>query len=215
VATARSLTPLDRLIVGLDHGLRTVLGPPGEARRPNPGEALPEAELEPEQRRLAAGLMRVNHAGEVSAQGLYQGQACTARLAEVRSRMDQAADEETDHLVWCNERLEELGSAPSRLGPFWYAGSFLLGAVAGAVGDRWSLGFVVETERQVVAHIDGHLERLPTEDLRSRAILEQMREDEGHHATTALQAGGAPLPEPVKRLMTAASKVMTTLAYRV
>ena len=215
MTSARRLTRTDRLLVGLDRGLRAVLGPPGAARRPNPADVHAEAELAPDERKLAAGLMRVNHAGEVSAQGLYQGQSFSARLAEVRSRLDQAADEETDHLVWCAERLEDLDSRPSRLGPFWYAGSFLLGALAGAAGDRWSLGFVAETERQVTAHLGRHLERLPPDDLRSRAILEQMREDERQHGTTAVQAGGAPLPEPVKRLMTVASRVMTTLAYRV
>jgi ubiquinone biosynthesis monooxygenase Coq7 len=157
--------------------------------------------------------MRVNHAGEVAAQGLYQGQAATAELAEVRAAMEQAADEENDHLAWCEERLTELGSRPSLLGPLWYAGAFAIGAGAGLVGDRWSLGFVAETERQVVRHIEEHLGMLPADDERSRAILEQMKADELAHGSAALAAGGVELPAPVRGVMGAVSKFMTRGAY--
>jgi ubiquinone biosynthesis monooxygenase Coq7 len=157
--------------------------------------------------------MRINHSGEVAAQALYQGQALTARLPGVRDKMERAAEEENDHLVWCERRINELGSHKSYLNPFWYAGSFAIGALAGAAGDKWSLGFVAETERQVVRHLDEHLSRLPEHDQRSRAVLEQMKEDEGHHATVALEAGGAELPEPVKKLMSLTSRVMTRTAY--
>ncbi len=204
---------LDRLILGLDHALRTLWGEPRDTGRAYPAEPFEEGALSEAERRHAAGLMRVDHAGEVSAQGLYQGQAVTARRPEVRRAMEQAAREENDHLVWCRRRLEELGSRTSLLDPFWYAGSFAIGALAGLAGDRWSLGFVVETERQVVRHLEDHLRRLPPQDARSRAILEQMKEDELHHATTALHAGAAEFPAPVKGLMRITSKVMTTTAY--
>lgn len=204
---------LDQLVVTLDQALHTLAGPYATTGRPNPADAWPEAELSPAERRHAAGLMRVDHAGEVCAQALYQGQALTARLDEVRGRMEQAAAEENDHLAWCAERLEELGSRTSLLNPFWYAGAFAIGAAAGLAGDRWSLGFVAETERQVVAHLEGHLRRLPPRDRRSRAILEQMKMDEGRHATGALEAGGTELPRPVRLLMRLASRVMTTVAY--
>jgi ubiquinone biosynthesis monooxygenase Coq7 len=161
-----------------------------------------------------AGLLRVDHAGEVCAQALYQGQALTARRADVRSRLEQAAREENDHLAWCGRRLEELGSHRSLLNPLWYAGSFAIGALAGLAGDRWSLGFLAETERQVVRHLDGHLADLPPDDMKSRAILEQMREDEGRHATTAVDAGAAELPGAVKGLMAGVSRVLTAVAYR-
>jgi ubiquinone biosynthesis monooxygenase Coq7 len=157
--------------------------------------------------------MRGNHAGEVAAQGLYQGQALTARLDSVRQQMERAALEENDHLAWCESRAKELGAHVSYLNPLWYGGSVAIGALAGLAGDKWSLGFVVETERQVVRHLDDHLARLPAQDAKSRAILEQMRQDEGHHATVALEAGGAALPEPIKRLMGLASQVMTRTAY--
>ncbi len=204
---------LDQLVVTLDQALHTLAGPYSTTGRPNPADTWPEAALSPAERRHAAGLMRVDHAGEVCAQALYQGQALTARLDEVRGRMEQAAAEENDHLAWCAERLEELGSRTSLLNPFWYAVSFVIGAAAGLAGDRWSLGFVAETERQVVAHLEGHLRRLPSQDRRSRAILEQMKVDEGRHATGALEAGGAELPRPVRLLMRLASRVMTTTAY--
>jgi len=208
---------LDRVIIDLDRGLKGLGGPGtgGAAQgRDNPAGELPDAELTPAQRRHAAGLMRVDHTGEVAAQALYHGQALTARTPRTRDAMEQAAREEGDHLRWCSERLVELDDKPSRLDPFWYAGSFLIGAAAGLVGDRWSLGFVVETERQVVRHLDGHLSSLPGHDARSRAILEQMRVDEGVHATTAIESGAAELPGPVKRLMTATARIMTETAYR-
>jgi len=167
------------------------------------------------EKKHAAGLMRVNHAGEVSAQGLYSGQALTARLPDVREKMERAALEENDHLEWCERRLEELGSHKSLLNPLWYFGSFAIGAAAGIAGDKWSLGFVAETEHQVIKHLDEHLESLPEQDAKSRAVVEQMKEDEAHHATVALQHGGAELPEPVKKVMGLTSKVMTTLAYKI
>lgn len=157
--------------------------------------------------------MRVNHAGEVAAQALYEGQALTARLAGVRASMERAAQEESDHLAWCRTRLRELGSRPSLLNPVWYAGAFAIGAVAGVAGDRWSLGFIAETEAQVVRHLDDHLHRLPPEDRRSRAILERMRADELRHGTVAADAGGHALPAPVRRMMGITSRVMTRAAY--
>ncbi|HHH35647.1 MAG TPA: 2-polyprenyl-3-methyl-6-methoxy-1,4-benzoquinone monooxygenase [Gammaproteobacteria bacterium] len=211
--SVRHYSLLDRLVMTVDNGLRTVCGRPPVSERPDPADAVDEADLGEEERRLAARLMRVNHAGEVSAQALYQGQALTARLPEVRDKMERAALEENDHLVWCERRCRQLGGHVSLLNPFWYAGSLAIGALAGAVGDKWSLGFIVETERQVVRHLEDHLARLPARDAKSRAILEQMKEDEAHHATTALKAGGAPLPAPVKRLMGLTSKVMTGTAY--
>ncbi len=209
----RNYSPIDRLLLNLDTGLRTVFGQPVLTERPNPAQHLPETDLNDAERVLAGRLMRINHAGEVSAQGLYQGQALTARLPEVRGKMERAALEENDHLEWCEGRARELGTHVSYLNPFWYAGSLAIGALAGAAGDKWSLGFVVETEHQVVRHLDEHLAQLPAHDLRSRAILEQMKEDEAHHATLALHAGGAPLPGPVKKLMGLVSKVMTRTAY--
>lgn len=209
----RHYSLLDNILINLDTGIRTVVGQPIVTERPNPGDNRMEAELTGEERDLAGRLMRINHAGEVSAQGLYQGQALTAKLPEVRDKMERAALEENDHLEWCERRAKELGTHVSYLNPFWYAGSLAIGALAGFAGDKWSLGFVVETERQVVRHLDEHLERLPHHDQRSRAILEQMKEDEAHHATMALHAGGAELPTPVKSLMKLVSKVMTQTAY--
>jgi ubiquinone biosynthesis monooxygenase Coq7 len=209
----RQLSVIDQLIAGVDGALRTVFAQTALPGRPNPG-AGHDCELTNDaDRRHVAGLMRVNHAGEVAAQGLYQGQAATAQLPEVRDAMEQAAAEEVDHLAWCQERLTELGSRPSLLGPIWYAGAFAIGAGAGLVGDRWSLGFVAETERQVVRHLEDHLGMLPATDDRSRAILEQMKEDELAHGSAALSAGGAELPRPVRTLMTAVSKIMTRGAY--
>lgn len=212
----RQLTPLDLLLASADNALRTVLGRHAHhASRPNPAGELPESLHDESARRHAAGLMRVNHAGEIAAQALYQGQAVFARDTRVRESMQESAQEEVDHLAWCEERLAELDSAPSKLAPFWYTGSFAIGAFAGMAGDKWSLGFVAETERQVEAHLDGHLERIPAEDARSRAIIEQMKEDEIRHGNKAVAAGAADLPGPVKRLMRLASKVMTTTAYYV
>jgi ubiquinone biosynthesis monooxygenase Coq7 len=171
--------------------------------------------MEEEQRKHAAGLMRVNHAGEVCAQALYAGQAVTARSADVQSDIQQAANEEIDHLSWCKERLDELDSQPSLLDPLWYAGSFAIGAVAGLAGDGWSLGFLKETENQVEAHLEGHIEELPPEDARSRAILDQMKIDEAKHAQMAEDSGAYDLPEPVRQLMKMTAQVMKTVAYRI
>jgi len=210
---ARDYSSFDSLLMQVDKAMRTVFGSPSLTERPDPAAGIRSPELDAEERQRAAGLMRVNHAGEVSAQALYQGQALTAKLTEVRAKMERAALEENDHLAWCERRLEELGSHTSVLKPFWYVGSFAIGALAGLAGDKWSLGFVAETERQVVRHLDEHLARLPEQDEKSRAILAQMKEDETRHATTALNAGGSELPEPVKQLMRITSKVMTVTAY--
>jgi 3-demethoxyubiquinol 3-hydroxylase len=211
--TSRQYSPFDQFIHSLDQALHTVLGPAPQPSRPNPATVQTEAELTAAERELAGRLMRVNHAGEISAQALYQGQALTARLPTVRDKMEQAAIEENDHLAWTAERIHELNTHTSYLAPFWYAGSFAIGALAGIAGDKWSLGFVAETELQVIRHLDAHLARLPEQDAKSRAILEQMRTDEASHATTALAAGGATLPEPVRQCMALTSKVMTTTAY--
>lgn len=204
----------DRLIDHFDNALRTLFGQPHLSERPDPAADVAEGALSAAEKTHAAGLMRVNHAGEVSAQGLYSGQALTARLPEVRDKMARAALEENDHLDWCARRLEQLDSHKSLLNPLWYGGSFAIGAVAGLAGDKWSLGFVAETEHQVIRHLDEHLHSLPSGDSKSRAVVSQMKEDEAHHATVALQHGGADLPRPVKTLMGLTSRVMTTLAYR-
>ncbi|WJW75852.1 2-polyprenyl-3-methyl-6-methoxy-1,4-benzoquinone monooxygenase [Thiohalobacter sp. IOR34] len=209
----RHYTPFDELVINFDQALRTLFGRPQTTGRPNPADAEPEQELDEAERRESARLLRVDHAGEVCAQALYQGQALTARLERVRENMEQAAREENDHLDWCAQRVHELGSHTSLLNPLWYAGSFSLGALAGALGDKWSLGFVAETERQVIEHLDSHLQRLPPRDLKSRAILEQMKIDEAQHGNTAMQAGGAPLPAPVRGLMRLTSKLMTGSSY--
>jgi ubiquinone biosynthesis monooxygenase Coq7 len=214
-AELRRYSLADRILVNLDRGLRTVFGRPPVSGRVYPAAAHPHATLSEEEGREAMRLMRVNHAGEVSAQALYQGQALTARLPGVRDKMERAALEENDHLLWCAQRIDELGGRTSLFNPFWYAGSFAIGALAGWAGDKWSLGFIVETERQVVEHLDGHLSRLPAADERSRAILLQMKEDEMHHGTVAQEAGAAVLPAPVRGLMQLTSKVMTGTAYRV
>ena len=206
------LPTLDELIVAFDKGLRTVFAP-AHSLRATPGGDLPESELTDEQRRLSASLMRVNHTGEICAQALYQGQALTARDSRARAALEQAAQEETEHLAWTERRIEELGGRKSVLNPLFYAGSFALGAAAGLIGDRWNLGFLAETERQVVEHLSGHLERLPAGDEKSRAILEQMREDEARHATSARNHGGGELPEPAKRVMRFASGIMTRTAF--
>jgi ubiquinone biosynthesis monooxygenase Coq7 len=203
---------LDRLIVGFDRGLRTVFAS-AHSLRPIPGAKIEEAEMAAAERVLAASLMRVNHSGEVCAQALYQGQAMTARDSGARQALEQAAAEETEHLAWTEHRIEELGGRKSLLNPFWYAGSFAIGAAAGLLGDRWNLGFLAETERQVVTHLEGHLDRLPAGDEKSRAIVEQMRDDEARHATSALQHGAAELPSPVKLAMRLSSRVMTGVAH--
>ena len=211
--SSRNYSTIDHLLMNFDVGLRTLLGRPPVTERPNPADAHEEAELTEEERKLSGRLMRINHSGEVSAQGLYQGQALTARLPDVREKMERAALEENDHLIWCERRVRELGTHTSLLNPFWYLGSLAIGAVAGAAGDKWSLGFVAETEHQVIRHLDEHLGRISPKDQKSRAILEQMKVDEGHHATVALHAGGAELPFPVKKLMGLMSKVMTQTTY--
>ncbi len=211
--TTRYYTSVDDLLINLDQAIRTLFGQPATTGRPNPATAAPPAELPLEEQRLAARLMRVNHAGEVCAQALYQGQALTARLTTVRDRMERATVEENDHLAWCEARLQELDSQPSVLNPLFYAGAFTVGALAGVAGDRWSLGFVAETEHQVVEHLNAHLERLPSADQPSRAILEQMKEDEARHAANAMAAGGGRLPLPVRVLMKGVSKVMTETTY--
>ncbi|MGA9341897.1 MAG: 2-polyprenyl-3-methyl-6-methoxy-1,4-benzoquinone monooxygenase [Rhodanobacteraceae bacterium] len=209
------LSRTDRLIVEVQRALGTVFDPAPAATRPSPAAVLADGELDTNERRHAAGLMRVNHVGEVCAQALYFGHAATARDASVRGQMLAAADEETDHLAWCGERLRELASRPSLLNPLWYAGAYAIGVGAGLVGDRTSLGFVVETERQVEAHLDTHLEKLPANDRRSRAIVEAMKSDEANHADRALAAGAQSLPWPIPRLMRFASDVMKAIAYRI
>ncbi|NVJ49237.1 MAG: 2-polyprenyl-3-methyl-6-methoxy-1,4-benzoquinone monooxygenase [Gammaproteobacteria bacterium] len=211
----RSLTFLDNLLKSADNALRTLAGGYPTTARENPAQHLEPTPLSAEQSRHVAGLMRINHCGEVCAQALYQGQALTARLDGVRQQMEQAAVEENDHLQWCDQRLRELGAKPSLFSPLWYAGSFSIGALAGLAGDKWSLGFVAETEHQVVAHLEHHLSQLPAEDRASAAILQQMREDELHHATAALAAGGAQLPQPVKKAMQITAKFMKTIVYRI
>lgn len=210
---ARHYSPLDHFLMNVDIGLRTLLGQPLLTERPDPGAPHADAPMSDKERNLVGRLMRINHAGEVSAQGLYQGQALTAKLPEVRGRMERAALEENDHLEWCERRARELGTHVSWLNPLWYFGSVAIGAAAGVAGDKWSLGFVVETEHQVCRHLDEHLSLLPPQDQKTRAILEQMKDDEMHHADIAQQAGGASFPEPVKRLMKLSSKVMTKTAY--
>jgi len=202
----------DRLILSFDRALRTVFGP-SRGSRPVPGEDLAEPELTPVERAEAAALMRVNHVGEVCAQALYQGQALTARDFTAKATLAQAAAEEVDHLAWTERRIAELGGRRSLLNPLWYASSYAIGALAGLAGDRWSLGFLAETERQVVAHLESHLNRLSHQDARSRAVLTAMKRDEAKHATSALHLGGSELPLPYRALMRVASKVMTTTAY--
>jgi ubiquinone biosynthesis monooxygenase Coq7 len=210
----RTLTPVDRLLDGVQNALETVLGS-ARAERPNPAGDRADIVLDEAERRHAAGLMRINHVGEVCAQALYVGQALVARDAATRAQLLHAAQEETDHLAWCADRLRELDSRPSLLNPLWYAGSHAIGVVAGLRGDGWNLGFVVETERQVEAHLNEHLQSLPEADLRSRAILETMKSDEARHAANAEAAGARVLPPPIPSLMAAASRLMKTVAYRV
>jgi len=205
---------IDRLIAEFDRALRAVAGVVHAERR-SPAEGLKESAITEQQRAHAAALMRVNHVGEICAQALYQGQALTARDPGARAKLEQAAREEEDHLVWSAERIRELGGRPSLLNPAWYAGAFAMGALAGALGDRWNLAFLAETERQVEEHLSGHLEALPAEDRRTRAVVEAMRADEARHRESALALGAAELPGPVKLAMRLASKVMTTVAYRV
>ena len=209
----RTYSPLDRIVVNLDQALRAVFGRPQVTERPDPAAGLPEPDLSEAERHHIARLMRINHTGEVCAQGLYQGQALTARLPEVRAKMERSAQEENDHLAWCEDRIEALGDRKSLLNPLGYAGSFAIGAAAGLAGDRWSLGFVVETERQVESHLDHHLEQVPANYAKDRAVLEQMKADEIHHAEVARAAGGTELPAPIRWGMRLASKLMTRTVY--
>lgn len=203
---------LDQLIAGFDLALRTVAGVHREAR-PSPADAVPEGELNDAERAHAAALMRINHVGEVCAQALYQGQALTARNAETQRSLERAAREEEDHLAWSADRVHELGGHLSVLNPLWYAGSLALGVAAGALGDRWNLAFLAETEHQVEEHLSGHLAQLSPADARTRKIVEQMRDEEARHRETALSLGAAELPALAKDAMRLAAKLMTTLAY--
>ena len=213
--TVRRYSPLDRLLIGLENALVTSLAAGAHAERANPATGTPELALEEDERRHAAGLMRVNHTGEVCAQALYVGQAAVARDERTRRDLMAAAQEETDHLAWCGERLAELDSRPSLLNPLWYAGSYAIGVAAGLAGDGWNLGFVVETERQVEAHLEQHLDSLPAGDARSRAILNTMKADEARHADHAQAAGARVLPAPIPRLMALTSAIMKAVAYRI
>lgn len=210
----RRFTRIDRLMSGIDDVLRGMTATPANASRPNPAARVAARPLTENDRRHAAGLMRVNHAGEVAAQGLYHGHGAMARDPAVARQMQSAAAEERDHLAWCGQRLRELDARPSRLQPAWYAGAWLIGAVSGVFGDRWSLGFVEETERQVAEHLGGHLDRLPADDDRSRAIVAQMRADEERHGAAAKSAGAVELPGPIRRLMRMSARVMTRTSYR-
>lgn len=212
---ARILSPLDRVLVEIERALGSALDARPVARRSSPAEGVEDTVLSETERRHAGGLMRINHVGEVCAQALYSGQAAVARSDGLRNQLLEAAAEETDHLAWCGERLDELGDRPSLLNPLWYGGAYAIGAVAGLIGDSLSLGFVVETERQVEAHLEGHLKKLPEADQRSRAIVSQMKEDEARHAANALAAGAAELPGPLPDLMRAAANFMRAVAYRV
>jgi ubiquinone biosynthesis monooxygenase Coq7 len=205
---------IDRLIIGFDRALRTLCGP-AVSLRPVPGENLPNRELSAAEKRHAAALMRVNHSGEVCAQALYQGQALTARGDAARKTLERAAAEETEHLAWTAQRINELGGRVSVLNPFFYASSFAIGALSGFLGDKWNMGFLAETERQVEGHLDSHLEQLPAQDEKSRAIVAQMKEDEARHADTALAHGAAELPEPIKQAMRMSAHLMTVSTYRV
>jgi ubiquinone biosynthesis monooxygenase Coq7 len=204
----------DKLVISLDRALKTLSPGSARAQRSNPAEVDREGALDASQKKHAAGLMRVNHTGEVCAQALYQGQALTARRPDIKASMAKAADEEIDHLAWCEDRLRELQSRPSALNPAFYALSFGIGALAGIAGDKWSLGFVAATEQQVCKHLQSHLDQLPEDDSKSRSILQQMLRDEEAHATQAIEAGGAQFNEQAKRAMTLLSRVMTETTYR-
>lgn len=204
----RDFNSTDQALIRLDRLLKSALGP-HQAKRPYPATGIAETVHDPQTRQHIAGLMRVNHAGEICAQALYHGQALAARRDGVRNSMAQAAQEEVDHLAWCAQRLDELNDRPSILDPLWYAGSFVIGVMAGLAGDPTSLGFVAETEKQVVEHLQSHLDQLPQQDARTRAIIKQMMEDEAHHGGQALQQGGELPPGPIKRLMKATAKLMT------
>lgn len=209
------LSRVDRALVEIERALLTMFEPEPASERASPAGNLEDMEFDNTQRRHIAGLMRINHVGEVCAQALYFGQAAVARSEETRAHLLEAAAEETDHLAWCGQRLRELGSRPSRLNPLWYTGAYAIGFGAGLISDRLSLGFVVETERQVEAHLDKHLQQLPADDQRSRAVLEVMKEDEARHADEALAAGAQELPPPIPSLMGLASRFMKKVAYRI
>lgn len=215
MSLSRQETKVDKVISQFDVLLRTLVPKAAQPYRPNPALAHEQADMDETERRHAAGLMRINHTGEVCAQALYQGQAATAKLEEVREQMTLAAQEEIDHLAWCDQRLQELDSRTSLLNPLFYGLSFGIGAAAGLAGDKYSLGFVAATEDQVCQHLEEHFESLPAQDERSRAILRQMHEDEAQHAEWALDAGGIEFPAPVKKVMTLLSKVMTKSVYRI
>ena len=207
---------IDTLIQQFDTVLRTVMPPQQRgSERLSPAKGIQESELSADEKRHVAGLMRVNHSGEVCAQALYQGQALTAKLPDVRDKMNKAAEEEVDHLAWCEERLQELQSRPSLLNLFWYTQSFLIGALAGLAGDKWSLGFVAETERQVCDHLEQHMTGLPEQDEKSKAVLAQMIVDERQHGETAKAAGGADLPAPFRQAMASMSQVMKKTTYHI
>ena len=211
----RQLSLLDKLLCEIDTALRTLVVPEHRcSNRDNPGQGIiNEQSLSLKEKRHVAGLMRVNHAGEVAAQALYQGQALTAKLTAVKTQMTEAAAEEVDHLAWCEQRLRELDSQPSVLNPFWYGGSLMIGALAGLAGDKWSLGFVAETERQVTQHLQAHLQHLPPQDIKTKAVLAKMQDDEAHHAEMASAAGAAELPFLIKQLMQGVSTVLTKSSY--
>lgn len=209
----RNYTPFDQIVMNADTALRTLFGQPVITHREYPAKDISDADFSETEKKRITGLMRINHCGEVSAQALYQGQALSSKNREVKEKLQQAALEENDHLQWTKNRLDELGGHTSLFNPLWYGGSFAIGAFAGAIGDKWNLGFLAETEHQVVKHLESHLDKLPGGDLRSRAILEQMKIDELKHATTAIEHGAAELPPPVKTLMAAMSKIMTGTAY--
>jgi ubiquinone biosynthesis monooxygenase Coq7 len=209
----RNYTPFDQLIISADTALRTLHGEPIITEREYPANNISDAEFSAQEKKHITGLMRVNHSGEVSAQALYQGQSLSSSNREIKEKLQQAALEENDHLNWTRHRINELGGHTSILNPLWYGGSFAIGAFAGALGDKWNLGFLAETEHQVVRHLESHLNKLPGGDLRSRAILEQMKIDELKHATTAIDHGAAEVPPPVKKLMAVMSKVMTSTSY--
>lgn len=213
--STRQYSLFDRLLVQGEQAMRTLVPGAAQAARPSPAQHLRSDAVSDAQRKHVAGLMRINHTGEVCAQALYQGQALTAKLPDVREQMEHAAAEEVDHLAWCEQRLNELGSRTSLLNPLFYGMSYGMGAVAGRISDRVSLGFVAATEQLVERHLDDHLTQLPEDDLKSRAILEQMREDEIEHGSQALQAGGMVFPRPVKGVMKLMSKVMTSATYRI
>lgn len=211
--TGRQYSKLDQLCMSLDQALRSIRGGVVSTERANPAKAEPEPDLSATERKHAAGLMRVNHTGEVCAQALYHGQGLVSRNPDIQYQMQHAAIEEADHLAWCGTRLKELDSHASYLNPVWYAGSFMLGVTAGLIGDKWSLGFVAETEYQVVKHLESHLNLLPTQDTKSIKILEQMRSDEAQHRDEAIKAGAANLPDFIKKIMTLASKIMVKTTY--